>query len=125
MKKSILTAAIAILLLVCCAFTENRNVGRTFEVFYDFLEQTEIKIKRETITTEDARALKDFWLNKKKILHVWIPHADIKEIDLWLGETLAFTENENYEEALTKIQVLKILAKQIPSTYLLRIENVF
>ena len=125
MKKSILTAIIAILLLFCCAFLENKTVNDTFNVFYDFLEQTELKIKRETITSEDARVLKDFWLEKKKILHIWIPHADIKEIDLWLGETLAFTENENYEEALTKIKVLKILAKQIPSTFSLRIENIF
>lgn len=125
MKKSILTAIIAILLLFCCAFLENKTVNDTFNVFYDFLEQTELKIKRETITNEDARVLKDFWLEKKKILHIWIPHADIKEIDLWLGETLAFTENENYEEALTKIKVLKILAKQIPSTFSLRIENIF
>lgn len=125
MKKSILTAIIAILLLFCCAFLESKNVNDTFNVFYDFLEQTELKIKRETITNEDARVLKDFWLEKKKILHIWIPHADIKEIDLWLGETLAFTENENYKEALTKIKVLKILAKQIPSTFSLRIENIF
>lgn len=125
MKKSILTAITAILLLFCCAFLENKTVNDTFNVFYDFLEQTELKIKRETITNEDARVLKDFWLEKKKILHIWIPHADIKEIDLWLGETLAFTENENYEEALTKIKVLKILAKQIPSTFSLRIENIF
>ncbi len=125
MKKSILTAIIAILLLFCCAFLESKTVNDTFNVFYDFLEQTELKIKRETITNEDARVLKDFWLEKKKILHIWIPHADIKEIDLWLGETLAFTENENYEEALTKIKVLKILAKQIPSTFSLRIENIF
>ncbi len=125
MKRSVFTAIIAILLLCCCAFLENKNVNDAFNVFYDFLEQTEIKIKRETITTEDARVLKDFWLEKKKILHIWIPHADIKEIDLWLGETLAFTENENYEEALTKIKVLKILAKQIPSTFSLRIENIF
>lgn len=125
MKKSILTAIIAILLLFCCAFLENKNVNDTFNVFYEFLEQTELKIKRETITNEDARVLKDFWLEKKKILHIWIPHADIKEIDLWLGETLAFTENENYKEALTKIKVLKILAKQIPSTFSLRIENIF
>lgn len=125
MTKTTLTIIISAVLLVVCAYGEYREINDTFDTLYDFLEQTEIKLNNQTATTEDVRALRDFWLGKKKILHVWVPHADVKEIDLWMSETVAFTENGKFDEAATKIVVLKGLAKQIPETYLIRLENVF
>lgn len=125
MTKTIVTIVISALILALCSYGEYSEVNKTFETFYDFLEQTDVKLKSENASTNDAVALRDFWLEKKKSLHVWIPHADIKEVDLWLSETVAFTENGKFDEARSKIVVLKGLAKQIPETYLIRIENIF
>ncbi len=125
MTKTTVTIIISAIILVVCAYAEYREVNETFDTLYCFLEQTEIKLKNQTATEQDAQALRDFWLGKKKRLHVWLPHADVKEIDLWMSETVAFTQNGKFDEAATKIVVLKGLAKQIPETYLIRLENVF
>lgn len=125
MTKTIITIIVSVSLLFVCSYGEFKAINDTFDTFYTFLEQTEIKIKNGDVTVQDTVALRNFWLNKKRSLHIWIPHADIKEIDLWLGETIAFTENGKLDEAATKIVVLKGLAKQIPETYSIRLENIF
>ncbi len=125
MTKTIITIIVSVSLLFVCSCGEFKEINDTFDTFYTFLEQTEIKIKNGDVTVQDTVALRNFWLNKKKSLHIWIPHADIKEVDLWLGETIAFTENGKLDEAATKIVVLKGLAKQIPETYSIRLENIF
>ena len=125
MTKTIITIIVSVSLLFVCSYGEFKEINDTFDTFYTFLEQTEIKIKNGDVTVQDTVALRNFWLNKMKSLHIWIPHADIKEVDLWLGETIAFTENGKLDEAATKIVVLKGLAKQIPETYSIRLENIF
>mgnify|MGYP004654941493 FL=1 len=125
MTKTIITIIVSVSLLFLCSYGEFKEINDTFDAFYTFLEQTEIKIKNGNVTVQDTVALKNFWLTKKKSLHIWIPHTDIKEVDLWLGETIAFTENGKLDEAATKIVVLKGLAKQIPETYSIRLENIF
>lgn len=125
MTKTIVTIIASVILLFVCSLGEFKEVNDTFDTFYAYLEQTEIKLKSGNATEQDTVALRDFWLLKKKSLHIWIPHADIKEIDLWLSETIAFTENGKFDEAATKIVVLKGLAKQIPETYSIRLENIF
>lgn len=125
MTKSIFTTLLALAVLFSAAFAENKKITNTFDGFYSFLEQTEIKLNRNQLTLQDAYALKDYWLTKKRTLHIWIPHNEIKEIDLWIGETIAYAKIKKYDEVLTKVQVLKLLCKQIPTIFSLKPENVF
>jgi len=125
MIKSIFTTLIAILVLIGASIWESKQINNTFDTFYDFLEQSEQKLKSESASPLDLKVLEDFWLDKKRSLHVWIPHNDIKEIDLWVSECVAYTEAKKYDEAICKIEVLKVLAKQVPNTFILKLENIF
>ncbi len=125
MVKSIISSACALVILFAACFCESSYIKNTFDSFYVFLEQTDEKLEKQTAQVEDVRALQRFWFEKKRVLHIFIPHNEIKEIDLWLSECAAFTEEENFEEARTKITVLLCLCKQIPKTFLLKIENIF
>ena len=58
-------------------------------------------------------------------MHAFISHNDIKELDMWLSEGIAFTKSGKYEEAYTKYVVIADLCKSIPKGYLIRFENVF
>lgn len=125
MVKSLISLTCALALLFAAAAYETNYVKNTFEVFTIYLEQTQQKLETQTATTEDARALLNFWTTKKRGLHLFIPHNEIKEIDLWLSECAAFTEEKNYPEAKSKTVVLLQLAKQIPNAFTLKIENLF
>ena len=125
MIKSIFTTLIAIFILIGASIWENKQISNTFNTFYNFLEQSEEKLKSENASPLDVKILEDFWLDKKRSLHVWIPHNDIKEIDLWVSECVAYTKAKKYDEAVCKIEVLKLLAKQVPNTFILKLENIF
>ena len=125
MVRSLRSTACALAILFGAAAYETSYIKNTFSTFSVYLKQTEEKLEKEQATPADATALLNFWLNKKRKLHNFIPHNEIKEIDLWLAECVAFTEEKNFEEARTKITVLLELADQIPHTFLLRFENIF
>ena len=62
---------------------------------------------------------------KKKALHVFIPHNEIKEVDLWLSESATLVRDKEWQDAISKIEVLKELTEQIPKTFRLSWENLF
>ena len=125
MVRSLISTACALAILFGVAAYETSYIKNTFSTFSVYLKQTEEKLEKEQATPADATALLNFWLNKKRKLHIFIPHNEIKEIDLWLSECVAFTEESNFPEAKSKIVVLLELCEQIPNTFLLKIENVF
>ena len=125
MLKSVLTTLLAIILFFCASFFEQRYLKKTFNEFYQIIEKTEIKLNGENPSNEDAEALEIFWFEKKRKLHAIIPHNDVKEIDLWVSECSAYTQKSMYDEAISKLQVLKTLAKQVPSALIFKFENIF
>ena len=125
MIKSLLTMLLALFLLLSATFLEQIIVQNTFEDFAVVIEQTQTKLASENPSKLDADGLQNFWLEKKRKLHVWIPHTEIKEIELWVSECVAYTQIEDFDEAYTKLDVLKTLAMQIPKNFSLQLENLF
>ena len=83
------------------------------------------KVDDKTAVEDDVYAVQKNWLDKKRYLHIFIPHNEIKEIDLWLAESVKLVRDEKWEDALSKIEVLRELAEQIPKTFAVTLENIF
>jgi hypothetical protein len=105
-------------------FTE-LYLSKQFTEFYGALDELYKKIELKEANREDAYAVRSMWQDKKRNLHVFIPHNDISYIDYWLNEACALIYTENYELALGKIEVLKEIAKNLPDGYSVAFENVF
>ena len=60
----------------------------------------------------------------KEKVALFISHNDIKEMDLWLSEAVAYLKLGNVEEATSKMEVAINLTTQIPQNYLIRFENI-
>lgn len=125
MLRSIITTAIALVLLFTGAYFEHFYIEKTFTDFSEYIEETELKLSSGDFSDEDSTALEEYWLSVKHSLHAMIPHNEIKEVDLWVSECTAYTRQQNFNEALSKLAVLKNLAKEIPKTFTLSIENIF
>ena len=124
MVKSICSMVCALLILVVGAIYENTFVIRQFEEFGIVAEELYEKAENHVAVKDDAVAVQANWLEKKKYLHNFIPHTEIKEMDLWLSETVSLIEEEKWDEVLPKIKVVKDLAAQIPNTFKISIENI-
>lgn len=125
MVKSVITVIVSALILAGAAIYEQIYVNSAFG---RLLEQALIMQEKETnktATPADAENVKNCWIKEKEKMHAFISHNDIKELDMWLSEGIAFTKSGKYEEAYTKYVVIADLCKSIPKGYLIRFENVF
>lgn len=125
MIRTLVTTAVALTLFIGAAFAENFIVTNSFANFDKELEVLYDKTVDETATTDDVLSVQKFWVGKKEILHIAIPHTEIKEVDLWISEAVRLVEQKNFDEAAQKIEVTRELCEQIPRTFKLRIENIF
>ena len=124
MVKTLLTIIITTLILVGGAIYETNFITRQFNEFSNVLDVLYEKIDDQTATQDDVYAVQQNWIEKKKVLHVFIPHNDIKEMDLWLSESATLVRDKEWKDAISKIEVLIELAEQIPKTFNLSFENI-
>jgi hypothetical protein len=125
MVKSLISIAVVTCLLVVGSLYEINHVNKQFDDFNQVLTVLYDKIEDQTATTDDVYAVQDNWLNKKKMLHVFIPHTEIKEVDLWIAETATLVRDKQWEDAISKMEVLLELSEQIPQTFKIRFSNIF
>lgn len=124
MVKSLVSTIIAICILVGGAIFEQSFVKRQFSEFEVAVETLKEKAENGNVNAEDMKALRENWLARKKYLHFFIPHNEIKELELWLSEAVSFSEYEDQKELVDKLEVLLSLSKEIPKTFLISFENI-
>ena len=125
MVKSVISIIIVSVMFVIGTIYETNFVNRQFKEFDSLLETLYEKVDDHTAVEDDVYAVQKNWLDKKRYLHIFIPHNEIKEIDLWLAESVKLVRDEKWEDALSKIEVLRELAEQIPKTFAVTLENIF
>ena len=123
MVKTLVSMIIVFVILLCGVFYENDFVSRQFVEMQSVLEVLYDKVDSHEATQDDVYAVQNAWIEKKKVLHIFIPHNEIKEVDLWLSESATLVRDKEWNDAISKIEVLKELTEQIPKTFKLSWEN--
>ncbi len=125
MVKSIISILAAFLILAggavyeqVCASKVFNGLRREFIVIYENLDN-------ETASGEDLLNAQKSWIKEKRKLHAFIPHNEIKELDLWIAEAVYYADKKDYEEAKGKVSVAIELLEQIPRTFAVSVENIF
>ena len=124
MVRCIVSTLVVFILLVVGSIYETIFTNKQFDDFNQVLNVLYQKIEDENATIDDVYAVQDNWLNKKKSLHVFIPHNEIKEIDLWLSESATLVRDKEWKDAISKVEVLLELTEQIPKTFMISWENI-
>lgn len=125
MIRTIVSIIVTLGCIVTLSVYEIYYVHSTFAYFSEVLQSFYEKTERQTVTDEDGQALRAYWAEKKKTMHVWIPHTTLQEVDYRMNEAIGYIYLDNYEDALPPIEVLIGIAKNIPRAYTLKFENVF
>lgn len=124
MVKTITSILVVSCLLIVGAIYENTFVKRQFNEMHQVLVTLYDKIDETKATQDDVYAVQKNWIAKKKVLHIFIPHNEIKEMDLWLAESATLVRDKEWKDAISKIEVLIELTEQIPKTFRLSWENI-
>lgn len=117
MIRTIASIVIALALILSVSLYETWYVQSTFSHFHQMLTTLQNKSELQTATYEDGTSLQKYWDEKKRWLHVWLPHTALQEIDFQLDEAVGFLYVKDYEGALPKISVLLGLSEHIPKSY--------
>ena len=123
MVKSIISVIVASLILFIASICEQNYINDTFNELKDNFVIIYNKIEKDTAVKEDILSVQKLWISKKEKLHIFISHNEIKEVDLWIAETVTLVENGKKEDALSKIDVVIELMEQIPKSFSFRVEN--
>ncbi len=124
MVKTLISMICVFALLTFGALYETNFVQRQFDEFHDVLSALYQKVDEQTAVEDDVYAVQKNWIDKKRVLHVFIPHNEIKEVDLWLAESATLVRDKEWQDAISKVEVLKELAEQIPKTFAVAWENI-
>ena len=124
MVKTLVSMLCAVAILIGGAIYESHYIHKQFEEFNAVLETLYEKVNEQTATQDDVYSAQKNWLDKKQHLHVFIPHNEIKEVDLWLAEAVTLVRDKEWSDAISKIEVLKELSEQIPKTFELNLANI-
>ena len=123
MVKSIVSILISACILLFGVVFENKYINQTFFDMHTAFCTVKVKIDDNTAKEDDVIAVQKLWLNKKKFLHAFIPHTEIKEVDLWLAETITLVRDKEWQDAVSKIEVLIELTEQVPETFKFSLGN--
>ena len=123
MIKSIIYVAVTAVLIFTLSFFEQTTVKNNFETLSGSISVLKTNAENETLTEADVKNFQNEWIKSKEVLHVYIPHNEIKEVDLWISECLYYAKEKDYSEARAKCEVIAELFEQIPKTFSVRKEN--
>ena len=125
MVKSIIYTVAAIALCVGLFIFTEWYVQKQFNDFSEAVETLYSKVENKTANREDGFAVRTLWNDRKKKLHIFLPHNDVSYIDYWLNEACGLIYEQNYELALGKLEVLKEISRSLPDSYSITLENIF
>lgn len=125
MVKTLVSVFITLGILIGLSIFELCYVQNSFDEFQELLNSLRQKTISEIATQEDGKVVRQYWDDKKKTMHIWLPHTSLQEIDLQLDEAIAFLYEQEYADALPKIEVVIGLANNIPQSYELTFKNIF
>ena len=124
MVKSAISIIVVSLILIAGTIYETNFVCRQFKEFDTMLATLYEKVDDHTAVEDDVLAVQKNWIDKKMHLHVFVSHNEIKEIELWIAEAVTLVRNEQWEDAISKIEVLRELSEQLPKSFSISIENI-
>ncbi len=125
MIKTIVSIVISLALICGFSFYEIQYVQRTFTEFHKILDTLYQKTESHTATYEDGTSVRYYWEDKKRTLHVWLPHTMLQEVDYHLDEAIGYLYNDDYSNALAQLEVAIELSDEIPRSYALIPANIF
>lgn len=125
MIRTIVSVVVALALIFGVSLYDIHYVQTTFEVFHAELRSLKEKTELGTATYSDGLAVRSYWDTKKQVMHIWVPHTALSEIDYQLDEAIGFLYVRDYAAALPKIEVILGLSENVPNSYTLSLGNIF
>ena len=125
MIKTIASICISLAILIGASILEGTCIEKNFQLLEETLQTLYTKTEDCVASHEDGEAVEIFWLRKKKVMHLLLPHSAVQQIDLELNEALGYLYQGNFQDALPKMEVLLQTTEIVRENFSLGWGNVF
>lgn len=122
MKFTIIVLVLLLLILGLGIF-ELVYLNNTFTTFTAKMEEFLEKNQNDSLSVADIDNVLEFWNEKKKVLHLFINHAEISNIDNNLFLAKGYLENERFFDAESSLMVVYETVKDIMFNFGFNIQN--
>lgn len=113
MKKVIL-AVVILAIIITAGILENVYVDKIFGELDSRLADLEERIiSRDETALEKMEDMQEWWEKHRRYAELFVYSPDIRAFSVALGETQGSLECEDYDNALSKIRSLQIMASNI------------
>lgn len=123
--RNYIIPAIILLLLIGGGIFEDVSLDRSVKQCAEIVETVIQKTEDQTAKEEDVLSFSDIWDKTKSRLHTYIPHTEIREVDIWISEAKSFVATQDFELARAKLVVVRDKILSIPDSFSTTFGNVF
>lgn len=125
MVKTTVTLLIVLAVILAASFFENNYLVKNFDYFDKSLDEIIENTDKGEDSSDKLFQLTKWWKDKKNVLHAFVPHSDIRDIDGLMVEANKYIKNEMYNTAAAKLQKLDDMIVSITQNYSFNFGNIF
>ena len=114
MNKNLIFGLVALLLLIGCGVVEVLVLKDEYKQLYQQVDYLLQQCNDHSLTVEAYQAFCDEWLDLREKSELFLPHADVYEINLRVYETASYVEKQSYDTAHAHLCVIKQLLNYVP-----------
>lgn len=122
MKYKLTICIVVTVLLIGGGIWETLFVRDTFLSFGEMIDEIS---DRETYSLSDVTDLQSYWNGRADRLEITIPHVQLTEITVTLGELTGAVRNEDYDSASALLLRIRQYVDRIGALYGFSFRNIF
>lgn len=111
--KHMIIPLVALILVVGLGIFESITIYETYEDFEKEIDKLMQLCYDENLTEETFEEFCEYWVEIREKSEFFLPHNDVYEITLRIGEIKAYVKQKDYDLCLAHLSVMKDLASYI------------
>jgi hypothetical protein len=125
MVKSVIVIICTLAIIMGGSVFENCYVNSKFGYFEENIGAVIESAEKHEDNSEKLSETLSWWKDAKHVLHAFIPHDDIRDVDGLIAQSITLIKKGEYDLALTQLNKLNILIKSIPENFHFNFGNIF
>ena len=114
MNKNLIFGLIALVLLIACGVVEVLVLKDEYKQLYQQVDYLLELCDQQTLSTQAYQQFCDEWVELREKSELFLPHADVYEINLRVYETASYVEKQAFDTAHAHLSVVKQLLDYVP-----------
>lgn len=125
MVRSIIIIATVLVIILGGSYFESKYINAKIEELEQNLAEVIESTREQEDNSQKLTEIHERWKKTKHVLHAFIPHNDIREVDGLIVQSNVLIQKGEYVLALTQLKKLNDMIKGIPEHYHFSFGNIF